>query len=609
MTTDDQQPVIEELKTLKEIALTLNQAADLRAALEQSLIRLVTLMGLETGWVFLHDPQAEDKWWGPQFTLAAHHNLPQALDLDNPEAWHKGCDCQTLCLKGKLDEAYNEVHCSRLGAASGDKEELVVHASTPLRSGDTVVGILNVAAPSWDSFSPRSLTLLSSVGSQMGVAVERARLYDLLRDQRLHEQAALLDFSNQLLGRLDLDDLMDYLVQAVRDLLQVDAAALLLPDEHDPAYLRFAAASGWRSDPVRAQRRVPADERSSSGRVMRTQEPIMHADIEIRELKPWMADWLPQEAFKAACVTPLVADGRSIGALVVDSREPRHLAENEIRFLQLMANQAAIAMEKARLHREEIQRHRLEEELAVARQIQLSMLPPGEPQAQGWEFGMHYEAARQVGGDFYDFFELPDSNATAQLALVVADVADKGVPAALFMALSRTMIRSVAISDRSPATALSRANDLILNDSQTDLFLTAFYAALDVENGRMIYSNAGHNPPLWYRSQEQSFQELSTDGIALGVISDITLEDALIEVAPGDLLVFYTDGVTEAMNADLEEFGVERLKAAIADAAADSAARIRDAVVAAVDAYTGDAPRWDDFTLLVARRSDVKQGA
>ncbi|MFW6182236.1 MAG: SpoIIE family protein phosphatase [Chloroflexota bacterium] len=607
MTTDDQQPVIEELKTLKEIAVTLNQAADLRAALERSLTRLVTLMGLETGWIFLHDPRAEDKWWGPQFTLAAHHNLPPALDLDNPEAWHKGCDCQALCLKGKLDEAYNEVHCSRLGEASGDKEELVVHASTPLRSGDTVVGILNVAAPSWDSFSPRSLTLLSSVGSQMGVAVERARLYDLLRDQRLHEQAALLDFSNQLLGRLDLDDLMDYLVQAVRDLLQVDAAALLLPDEQDPAYLRFAAASGWRSDPVRAQRRVPADERSSSGRVMRTQEPIMHADIEIRELKPWMADWLPQETFKAACVTPLVADGRSIGALVVDSREPRHLAENEIRFLQLMANQAAIAMEKARLHREEIQRHRLEEELAVARQIQLSMLPPGEPQAEGWEFGMHYEAARQVGGDFYDFFELPDSNATAQLALVVADVADKGVPAALFMALSRTMIRSVAISDRSPATALSRANDLILNDSQTDLFLTAFYAALDVESGRMVYSNAGHNPPLWYRSQEQSFQELSTDGIALGVISDITLEDALIEVAAGDLLVFYTDGVTEAMNADLKEFGVERLKSAIAGAAADSAAEVRDAVVAAVDAYTGDAPRWDDFTLLVARRSDVKQ--
>ena len=609
MTTDDQQPVIEELKTLKEIAVTLNQTADLRAALERSLACLVALMGLETGWVFLHDPQAKDKWWGPQFTLAAHHNLPPALDLDSPEAWHKGCDCQTLCLKDKLDEAYNEVRCSRLGEVSGDRQQLVVHASTPLRSGDTVVGILNVAAPNWDSFSARSLTLLSSVGSQMGVAVERARLYDLLRDQRLHEQAALLDFSNQLLGRLDLDDLMAYLVQAVRDLLDLDAAALLLPDEQDPAYLRFVAASGWRSDPVRAQRRVPADERSNSGRVMRTQEPIMLADIQIRETEPWMTDWLPQEEFKAACVAPLVADGRSIGALVVDNREPRHLAENEIRFLQLMANQAAIAMEKARLHREEIQRHRLEEELSVARQIQLSMLPPGEPRAAGWEFGMHYEAARQVGGDFYDFFELPDSNASGQLALVVADVADKGVPAALFMALTRTMIRSVAISDRSPATALLKANELILNDSQADLFLTAFYAALDVESWRIIYSNAGHKPPLWYCSQEQSFQELSTDGIALGVISDISLEDALIEIAPGDLLVFYTDGVTEAMTAGFEEFGKERLKAAIAGAATGSAAAVRDAVVAAVDAYTGDAPRWDDFTLLVARRSGAAPAA
>jgi sigma-B regulation protein RsbU (phosphoserine phosphatase) len=539
----------------------------------------------------------------------AHHNLPPALTLDNELAWHKGCDCQTMCLKGKLNAAYNEVHCSRLSAVTGDRRGLVVHASTPLRVGERILGILNVAAPSWESFNERNLTLLNSVGGQMGVALERARLYDLLQDQRLHEQAALLDFTNQLLSRLDLEELMAYLVNEVCSLLQVDACALLLPDEEDPAYLRFAAATGWRSEPVLEGRRIPADKRSGSGQVMHTQKPIVLEEVELKDPAPWMAGWLPVEEFRAAAIIPLIADGRSIGALVVDNREPQSFSQSEIGFLQLMANQAAIALEKARLHREEIQRHRLEEELAVARQIQLSMLPPGEPHAPGWEFAMYYEAARQVGGDFYDFFELPEKNPTGQLALVVADVADKGVPAALFMALSRTTIRNVAISGRGPGAALAQANELILNDSQTDLFLTLFYAALNVESGRLTYANAGHNPPLWYEAQRGQFQELTGEGLALGVIPDVTIEDIEITLGAGDLLILYTDGVTEAMSADMEEFGRERLKAAVPRDPSLHPREVVNSIIAAVDAHTNENPRWDDLTLFVVKRCVPSQGA
>ena len=602
MSTEAQQLVIHELKALNEITTTLNEAVDVHSALNRALERLVDVMQLQTGWIFLYEPGDEERQWGPGFRLVAHHNLPPAMSLENELAWHKGCDCQTLCLKGKLNAAYNEVHCSRLGSVTGDRRGLVVHASTPLRAGERILGILNVAAPSWKSFNERNLTLLNSVGGQMGVALERARLYDLLQDRRHHEQTTLLDFTNQLLSRLDLDELIAYLVNEVCSLLQVDACALLLPDEEDPSYLRFAAATGWRSEPVREGRRIPADKRSGSGQVMHTQKPIVLEEVELKDPMPWMAGWLPVEEFRAAAIIPLIADGRSIGALVVDNREPQSFSQSEISFLQLMANQAAIALEKARLHREEIQRHRLEEELAVARQIQLSMLPPGEPHVPGWEFAMHYEAARQVGGDFYDFFELPEENSNGQLALVVADVADKGVPAALFMALSRTTIRNVAISDRTPAAALQQANELILSDSQTDLFLTLFYAALDVDSGRMTYANAGHNPPLWYEAQHDRFRELTGEGLALGVIPDITIQDVEITLNPGDLLILYTDGVTEAMGAEMEEFGEERLKAAVPRNPNLHPREVVNSIIAAIDAYTGENPRWDDLTLFVIRR-------
>jgi sigma-B regulation protein RsbU (phosphoserine phosphatase) len=600
--TDETRSLIEDLETLNEIGGVLNQSADVRGALERALARLVEVVGLETGWIFLIDEADRDLWWGKQFTLVAHHNLPPAMVLDNPEAWNRNCECQTLCKKGRLTAAYNEVTCSRLAAVSGDRHELTVHASTPLRSGDRVLGILNVAAKSWEEFSPRALALLTNVGNQMGVALERARLFDMLQERRIHEQASLLGFSNQLLSRLDLDDLLSYLVEEVLRLLALDACAVLLPDEEDPQYLRFYAAAGWRSDPVIAQRRVPADDRTGSGMVMRTQQPIVLEDAEIRERVSWMSDWLPAEEFLSAGIVPLIADGRSIGALVADMRRPRKLLEDEMRFLQLMANQAALAIEKARLHREEIQRQRLEEELSVARQIQLSILPATAPVVPGWEIATRYEAARQVGGDFYDFFWVQrPQEGNRQFGMVIADVTGKGVPAALFMAMSRTTIRNVAISDRSPAAALEKANELLLEDGDPNLFLTAFYGLLDSESAELTYCNAGHNPPLYYRPSEQAFVALGSEGIALGVLPGITLPGKRIAIHAGDLLVLYTDGVTEAVNPEMEEFGEDRLREVIAIHAQASVQEIVDAVAGAVDSFAREMPRWDDFTLVVAR--------
>jgi sigma-B regulation protein RsbU (phosphoserine phosphatase) len=474
-----------------------------------------------------------------------------------------------------------------------------MHASAPLRSGDRTLGILNVAAPDWSSFNPQSLALLTNVGNQIGVALERAQLFDLLRERRIREQAALLKLSNQLLSRLDLNDLIGYLVEEVQHILQADACALLLTDDQ-LGYLDFRAVSGWQSDPVSAGWRVPADEQSGPGLAMRTQHPFLVEDIAERDPAPWLPNWLEEEGFRGHAVMPLIANGHSVGALVIDTRKPRLWNEDEVRLLRLMGNQAAIAIEKARLHEEEVKKQGLEKEMALGQQIQLSLLPKSPPIVPGWEFAVYYQAAHQVGGDFYDFFELPDE--PGQLGLLVADVVGKGVPAALFMALSRTTIRTVALSGGSPATVLERANELILKDSYSDFFLTAFYAVLDTHSGHLVYANGGHNWPLWLQATTGEFQEWTAQTMLLGSLDSIQLEERELDMAPGDLLIFYTDGVTEAMNSDHQLFGEERFRAAVAARAEAGAQQILDSVVDAIKAHTGDTPQSDDVTLLVVKR-------
>ena len=598
----EQDTLVKKLTVLNEIAVTLNRAVDVRGALHDALVRLVELMGLETGWIFLVDPDSQERWFGKGYTLLVHHNLPPGMALHVAEAWDGGCDCQGLCSKGKLTEAYNEVRCSRLAKIKGDRGNLLIHATTPLRAGDQVLGILNVAAPAWEHFSQEALALLTNAGNYIGIALERARLYDLVQQQRIQEQAALLDMSDLLLGHLDLDDLMHHLVTETQRLLGVDGCALMLPNEAG-SHFEVRAASGWWSDPalVGRERRIPADGTSGAGRVMRSQQSWVVVDVRAANVAQPLEDWLEAEDFRCHAVVPLVVQGRSIGVLVVNHRQPHQFDDEHVRLMRLIANQAAIAIERARLQEAEIRRQRIEHELALATDIQLSMLPESCPAVPGWEFAAVYQAARQVGGDFYDFIPLSDDQ--TQLGLVIADVADKGVPAALFMALSRTVIRGLAIRyGCRPAEVLRQTNMHILRESKADLFLSACYACLDTQRGSMAFANAGHNPPLWLRAATGEVRRLKAPGMVLGVIDSIRLEQRRAEIEPGDVLVFYTDGVSEAHDADFNEFGAARLEEALQANRDKSAGEIADAIVQAVSAFTGDVPQFDDFTMFVVRR-------
>ena len=235
---------------------------------------------------------------------------------------------------------------------------------------------------------------------------------------------------------------------------------------------------------------------------------------------------------------------------------------------------------------------RLQNELNVASKMQQSILPTEFPASDHCEIFANMEPAREVGGDFFDVFPLPGG----QIGLAIADVSDKGVPAALFMMSSRTLLKGSAIGAMAPGPVLKEVNNLLTEENEAAMFVTTFYAVYTPETGQVAYANGGHNPPLIVHPDGSSTLLPGTDGVALGVFPGIDFDQSATGLSAGDLLVLYTDGVTEAMNADGEEFGMERLQSVFSESRPDTPEAANRAVFKAVHDFAGETPQSDDIT-------------
>jgi len=244
---------------------------------------------------------------------------------------------------------------------------------------------------------------------------------------------------------------------------------------------------------------------------------------------------------------------------------------------------------------------RLERELAIARGIQVSLMPRNLPQPDGWRIASVYRAAREVGGDFFDAYDLPAR--PGKVGFIVADVTGKGVTAALVMAFARAVLRSAAYNGTGPGDALLRTNRVLVNDARTGLFITAFAGEVDTATGELRYASAGHEPPLLVRAADGSVSELELPpAVLLGAFEDFEAPETIIQLAPGDLLVAFTDGVTDAINAERERFGDARFQSALGAVAAGGPEAAVEGVLAAIDAFSADEPAADDITMLAIGR-------
>ena len=245
---------------------------------------------------------------------------------------------------------------------------------------------------------------------------------------------------------------------------------------------------------------------------------------------------------------------------------------------------------------EHSQLEEIQYDLNVAREIQQSILPkvfPAFPESAPFDIYATMNAAKAVGGDFYDFFMVDEHH----LGFTIADVSDKGVPAAIFMAISRTVIRATALRQHSPATCLSESNNLLCNESVNGMFVTVFYAVLNIHTGDVVYSNGGHNRPVWIRKGGTAEMLPVTGNMALGVMSGLPYNERTIHLEPGDSLFLYTDGISEAMNPKGELFGDARLIETCSQASASAKAMI-GRMEQRVSAFVDGATQYDDMTML-----------
>jgi serine phosphatase RsbU (regulator of sigma subunit) len=273
---------------------------------------------------------------------------------------------------------------------------------------------------------------------------------------------------------------------------------------------------------------------------------------------------------------------------------------NLIPAIQSMAAQVASALYQAKVYSETLAYQKTAQELSLARRIQSSFLPKELPVLYGWQLTAALEPAREIAGDYYDFIPLSQG----KLGILIADVADKGLGPALYMALSRTLIRTYAAQyETQPDAVISASNLRILTDARSNLFVTVFYGILDPFSGRMTYCNAGHNPPRLISARDGgTVQTLANTGMPLGIDAEASWKRATVQFEPGDILLLYTDGVTDAQNAQGEFIDRGMLTNVIRDCLGAPAHELQEAILNEVHNFVGQAPQFDDITLVILKR-------
>lgn len=302
------------------------------------------------------------------------------------------------------------------------------------------------------------------------------------------------------------------------------------------------------------------------------------------------------------CV-PLILKGKTLGVIYVDNHLQSGIFKPSDRELLLaIASNAAIAIENARLYQLAVEKGRLERELQMARQVQTNLLPKETPQISGWEFAATWQPARQVAGDYYDFIPFEDG----RLGVIIADVSDKGMPAALFMAMTRAILRASLTQSPSPSDGIAHANRLLCQDSTNCMFVTLFYAQIDPTSGLFTYVNAGHNPPIYYHHQSHSktgqLARLSRTGMALGVMEDATFQENVIRLSEGECLLLYTDGLTDTFNLAGESFSIQSLELLLTSNPTLSAKQFVSHLMRTIQNFSANPEPFDDLTLIYLKR-------
>ena len=405
----------------------------------------------------------------------------------------------------------------------------------------------------------------------------------------------LLDITKKISRSLDLQEVLNLVMDTLDSLIPYDAAGIFIltpgetGDGDEPKVFKAEAVRGYDIDELTGLHLKMGE--GLLGQVALTAQPIISPDV---RQNPLYIN--ARESTRSEMVAPIISNTEVIGAFDLESDELNAYSDDDLQVLMLLASQVAIIIEKVMLHEQLIEKKRLEGQLEVARQVQLELLPARDPQLEGFDISAYNFPTEEVSGDYYDWVKIYDD----QIGLVIADVSGKGVPAALLMAFLRASLRAATHIGYSPHISMAKVNYLLWESIERHQFVTAFYGILDVTNKTLSYTNAGHNPPLLL-DKEGNFEFIERGSLPLGMFRDTRYHEYYLTTKPGDTLVLYTDGVTEARSPEGEEFGRKRLAEAVTRHRFLPARDLIAAVQKDVLEWTDGAGAGDDVTFFVIK--------
>jgi serine phosphatase RsbU (regulator of sigma subunit)/pSer/pThr/pTyr-binding forkhead associated (FHA) protein len=524
---------------------------------------------------------------GDRFVLGRNPDCAIVIPITSVSREH----AQIVRVQGRF---FIEDNKSRNGTYLNDK---AVTARTPLKNNDKI-RICDFVAAFLDKEAQPDDQMEDSTSTIEAVVTQSS--HQLLETQPAEKLRHLLEISSNLSKTLDLETLLPQIAESLFSLFR----------QADRCFIIQAEEGTRRLLPRVVKTRRPQDEstarpsRTIVQRCLETAQAYLSDDAS-KDAALQMSQSVVDFRIRSVMCVPLCdAGGKAFGVIQLDTqdRSKRFTAE-DLRLLYGVANQAAIALDNARLHAEAVQRERLHRDLELAHRVQLSFLPARLPQVDGYDFFAHYEPANEVGGDYYGFIPLPDG----RLAVAVGDVAGKGVAASLLMAKLSSDARFSLLTEPDLGKATGRLNDLLYEfTSPMDRFVTFAGVLLDPARNAATLVNAGHLSPLLFRKADGSLADAvpsATSGVPLGIMDGMTFDTCEVELAPGDCLLMYSDGVPDALNVREEQFGLKAVEQEAQAAGAGGVSSLGERLVKAVRAHAAGRSPHDDITLVCLGRN------
>jgi phosphoserine phosphatase RsbU/P len=504
----------------------------------------------------------------------AHPVIHDGMELYATRITSNGTSLGVLVIGIRLHTAPDEERTTRMIAdysLDADETQQAVKDFNPARGG-----------------TPADIRRFADVLSQMIASMyeQAVNIEDQLRN--LH---TVHDLSQLLGGTLDLKDILEKTVRRVTDVMRVKACAIRLLNR-DTGELVIEAVHNLSAEYLNKGAVLISENAIDAAACAGEVVYIADAQNDPRIRFPQNAKC---EGIVSGLCAPLGYRGQTIGVIRVYASEKREFTESETALLRSIGSQAAAAIIHRRLHEEQASSEQAKRQLETASQVQRRMLPASAPSLDGVELGYVYDPSLQLSGDFFDFIDLP----TGDVGICIADVVGKGVPAALLMTAIRSTLRAFAPTSDDVTRIVSQVNHHLCRDSRHSEFATLFYGILNVVNRTLTFCDAGHPPPVLLRGDE--FTDLEAGGMAIGILLGESYESNTVQLQSGDTIAMVTDGVTEAMNFEGEEFGRERLLRAVWKYRNTDAQHLASQILWDVRRFAGLAEQSDDITIVTIK--------